>query len=229
MRAAIARALEGSRSEPAPPAGPQLVKRNSGGLILVGKANPPPALTLVRPPSGPWTERDCMALALVSCNRCFGSGSHTTGWPERFDVCACVLRAAFRACYERWRDIAEDQLFSRLGSSAMSRFGRGEAGRRSWFWARPREEYRADFELLARRSLDGWHYAIFRLHFLEGLDWRACCAQLQMERGNFFHSVYRIEERLGRAYSEAVPYALFPVCDYFSQQRANERRLKRVG
>ena len=157
-----------------------------------------------------------MALALVTCNRCFGSGLYPAGLPGSLTVCNCVLRAVFRACYGKWRDIAGDQLVARLGSSAMSRSGRRQAGRRGCFWARPREEYRADFELIARRTLDASHLAIFRLHFLKRLDWRACCRRLRMDRGNFFHGVYRIEERLGKAYREALPYALFPVYEYFS-------------
>jgi hypothetical protein len=70
--------------------------------------------------------------------------------------------------------------------------------------------------LIARRTLDERHYTIFRLHFLEGLDWKICCHRLRMDRGNFFHSVYRIEGRLGKAYREAAPYALFPVYEYFA-------------
>jgi hypothetical protein len=215
MRTAAARQLENVDSEPPSSAGPRLIGPKNGRLILVKKsahAAPGP----VRLPEAPWTERDCMALALVACNRCFGSGSYPAGLAGRLTVCNCVLRAVFRACYGKWRDIGGDQFVGRLGSSAASHRGRRQAGRHGWFWARPREEFRADFELIARRTLDARHYAIFRLHFLEGLDWRACCNRLRMDRGNFFHSVYRIEERLGKAYREAVPYALFPVYEYFS-------------
>jgi len=157
-----------------------------------------------------------MALALVTCNRCFGSGLYPAGLAGRLTVCNCVLRAVFRACYGKWRAIAEDQSMARIGSTATSHLGRRPAGRRGWSWARPREEFRADFELIARRTLDAGHFAIFRLHFLEGLDWKICCARLRMDRGNFFHSVYRVEQRLGKAYREAAPYALFPVYEYFS-------------
>lgn len=204
MKTATARALENISSEPASPAGPR--------LMLVKKANRPP----VRHVLAPWTDRDCLALALVTCNRCFGSGAYPASSPERLTVCNCVLRAVFRACYEKWRAVSSDQIVSRLGSSALSRFGRRQAGRRTCLWARPGEEYRADFELIARRALDASHFAIFRLHFVEGLDWKACCARLHIDRGNFFHNVYRIEQQLGKAYREAAPYALFPVYEYFS-------------
>jgi hypothetical protein len=48
-----------------------------------------------------------------------------------------------------------------------------------------------------------------------GADWRLCCRQLQMDRGSFFHEIYRIEQRLGRVFAELQPYALFPLSEYF--------------
>jgi hypothetical protein len=38
---------------------------------------------------------------------------------------------------------------------------------------------------------------------------------LRIERGQFFHEVYRIQQQLGRAYRETVPYPLFPIDEYF--------------
>ena len=37
-----------------------------------------------------------------------------------------------------------------------------------------------------------------------------------MERGNFFHSVYRIQQQLGLAFLTTKPYAIWPVAEYFS-------------
>ena len=37
-----------------------------------------------------------------------------------------------------------------------------------------------------------------------------------MDRGTFYHEVYRIQERLGRVFRELEPYALFPVDEYFN-------------
>lgn len=73
----------------------------------------------------------------------------------------------------------------------------------------------ADFELVSRRHLEEWHYRVFRFHFLLGADWKLCCRRLGMDRGNFYHAVYRIEERLGKVFSELEPYALYPPRDYF--------------
>ena len=36
-----------------------------------------------------------------------------------------------------------------------------------------------------------------------------------MDRGDFFHAVDRIEQKLGRVFRQLEPYALFPVDDYF--------------
>ena len=82
-------------------------------------------------------------------------------------------------------------------------------------WGRKDEEYIADFCLVSKRFLDEFEYKIFRFHFLLGADWRLCCRQLKMEKGVFFHAVYRIQQKLGRAFRELAPYPLFPLDEYF--------------
>jgi hypothetical protein len=82
-------------------------------------------------------------------------------------------------------------------------------------YSRKREEYMADFCLVSRRALDESEQKIFRYYFLLGADWRLCCRQLKMDRGNFFHAIYRIERILGRTFSELEPYALYPLDEYF--------------
>jgi hypothetical protein len=75
----------------------------------------------------------------------------------------------------------------------------------------------ADFCLVARRTLDRpLERDVFALHFVAGLDWRACCSRLGVDRGLFFHAVYRIEHTLGRVFAELQPHALFPVAEYFA-------------
>lgn len=73
----------------------------------------------------------------------------------------------------------------------------------------------ADFVLVSKRHLDEWHYRVFNYHFLLGADWKACCRRLRLSRGNFYHAVYRIEEKLGQVFYELEPYALYPPRDYF--------------
>jgi hypothetical protein len=82
-------------------------------------------------------------------------------------------------------------------------------------WGRKDEEFTADFCLVSKRNLTGLEHRIFRYHFLLGADWKLCCRKLSLDRGNFFHAVYRIEQRLGRVFRELEPYGLFPVNDYF--------------
>jgi hypothetical protein len=73
----------------------------------------------------------------------------------------------------------------------------------------------ADFCLVSRRLLTEPEHKIFRAHFLLGADWKLCCRQFRIDRGTFFHEVYRIEQRLGQAFAELEPYALFPLDEYF--------------
>lgn len=83
-------------------------------------------------------------------------------------------------------------------------------------FARLDEEYIADFCLISRRTLDELEYGVFRNHFLLGADWRLCCRQMRIDRGTFFHAVYRIQQKLGRVFRELQPYSLFPLDEYFA-------------
>jgi hypothetical protein len=64
--------------------------------------------------------------------------------------------------------------------------------------------------------LNDSEHRLFRYHFLLGADWKLCAPKLSVDRGNFFHAVYRIEQKLGRAFRELEPYALFPIDEYFN-------------
>jgi hypothetical protein len=86
-------------------------------------------------------------------------------------------------------------------------------------YSRKDEEYIADLCLVSKRVLSEGDYQIFKFHFLLGADWKLCCQRLNMDRGNFYHQVYRIQERLGRVYAELEPYALFPLDEYFGGTR----------
>jgi hypothetical protein len=124
--------------------------------------------------------------------------------------CNCVLRAIFRACYARFRHcVGKEKYMSRISLEFVP--GR----ERSFSWGRKDEEYAADFILVSRRTLDPVQYRIFKYHYLLGADWKLCCHRLGIDRGNFFHAVYRIEETLGRIFRELEPYSLFPLDEYF--------------
>jgi hypothetical protein len=121
-----------------------------------------------------------------------------------------VFRAIFRTCFNRFREFCADA--DHIGTVSLD-FCRGRDGRRTY--SRKREEYVADFCLVSRRVLDDYEHRLFRFHFVLGADWRLCCRQLRMDRGTFFHEIYKIEQRLGRVFAELRPYALFPLSEYF--------------
>jgi len=151
-----------------------------------------------------WDRSAVCALALRECAACHGSGLRAV-WhngPPRSVPCNCVFRRIFRAVMRAYRYRRE---FRPVGGI---NFRFAVPGRKS-------EEFLADVWLASKRHLDAAHWPVFRLHFVEGQDWRACTAALRMNRGNFFHAVYRIEQQLGRVFRELRPYALFPVDEYF--------------
>lgn len=78
------------------------------------------------------------------------------------------------------------------------------------------EEFIADFCLISQRTLNARDHRMFRYHFLLGADWKLCCRKLNMDRGTFFHEIYRIEQKLGKVFRELKPHALFPVDEYFN-------------
>lgn len=157
-----------------------------------------------------WKHSELYMLAGSSCSKCAGTGVKREKQGEPLP-CGCALRGVFRACHARFRECVVREKYR----SQVS-FERAQGGRSNRMtWSRKQEEYIADFELVSRRFLDPLHYRLFRYHFLLGADWKLCCRRTGMSRGNFFHAVYRIEERLGRAFYELEPYALYPPRDYF--------------
>ena len=75
----------------------------------------------------------------------------------------------------------------------------------------------ADFSLVARRALSDNDYRLFRYTFHLGADWVLCCKRLNMDRGTYFHHVYRIQGILGRNFAEMRPYPLYPLDEYFAE------------
>jgi hypothetical protein len=122
-----------------------------------------------------------------------------------------VFRAIFRACYARFQQCSsKEKYISRVSLEANP--GRQHRS----VWGLKDEEFIADFCLVSRRALSEREHRIFKYHYLLGADWKICCRKLKMERGEFFHEVYRIEQRLGRTFRELEPHALFPLDEYFN-------------
>jgi hypothetical protein len=157
-----------------------------------------------------WTRSETLALAAPGCNVCLGLGLRI-GRNEATYPCNCVLRAIFRACFERFRDcMSREKHVSKVTLDPVP--GKDHRGA----WGLKNEEFAADFCLVSKRTLSASEYRVLRCHFLLGADWKLCCIKLRMDRGTFFHAVYRIEQKLGRVFRELEPYALFPVDDYFN-------------
>jgi len=154
-----------------------------------------------------WTRTDALPLAAPNCAQCRGLGFRSLNDEA---PCNCVLRAVFRACYARF-------CYCSTRERSMSRISieGNHGGQQKTIWSRKNEEFIADFTLVSRRVLNDFEHRIFKFHFLLGADWRLCCRKLGMDRGNFFHEVYRIEQRLGRVFRELQPYGLYPLDEYF--------------
>jgi hypothetical protein len=133
------------------------------------------------------------------------------GRNEREVPCNCVLRAIFRACYWRFKEcVNNDRHLSRVRLELC----KGKDSRMTY--GRKTEEYIADFCLVSRNALSPLEYDIFRFHYLLGADWKLCCWRLHIDRGTFFHVLYKIEQKLGRVFRELEPHCLFPLDVYFT-------------
>lgn len=156
-----------------------------------------------------WTRSETLALAAITCTQCHGLGLRI-GRRGKASPCNCVLRGIFRACYARFHNCVEKEKHM---SKCTLEFMPGSNHRNTW--GRKDEEYCADFILISRRTLTQEEYRVFNYHFLLGADWKLCCLKLKIDRGSFFHAIYRIQQALGRTFRELQPYGLYPLDEYF--------------
>jgi len=157
-----------------------------------------------------WNRSEVLALAKETCTRCRGFGSRASKKTGADVPCNCVFRAVFRACYRRFRYCSSHE--KHISRARLEQIN-GKEGRHSW--GLKDEEYLADFCLIAKRTLDSTDYVLFKYHFLLGADWKLCCRRLGIKRGDFFHAVYLVQEKLGRVFRELTPYPLYPLDEYF--------------
>lgn len=156
-----------------------------------------------------WNRSETLGLSTSACARCEGTGLIVVD--GRSDACKCVLRAIFRACYNRFVECAA---MSSEGSRCS--LENSAAEELPGMYSRKNEEYAADFLLIARRTLSEDDFRLFRYRYLLGADWRLCARKLNMDRGHFHHTLYQIQQKLGRVFRELQPYSLFPLDNYFS-------------
>ncbi len=165
-----------------------------------------------------WNRSEATLVANEKCVSCQGEGVRVVRNEEE-RPCNCALRGVFRACYARFRYLAQKE--KRMSKVSLQIHWSGRDYRMTY--GRKDEEYIADFCLVSRRHLDDFEYRVFKFHFLLGADWKLCCRQMKIDRGTFFHAVYRIEQRLGRVFKELQPYALYPLEDYFGTKVPREQ------
>ena len=152
--------------------------------------------------------RPYLPMALKKCQMCAGIGIRF-GYKAR--LCDCVLRRIGRALTDRYR---LNQAASCYASSCYAEISPGGKDSRL-SWGRKNEEFSADLWLLSKRTLDAETFAVFVLHSLTGHEWRYCTRRLGIDRGTFFHAVYRAEVLLAKAAIALEPYPLFPLSSYF--------------
>ncbi len=143
-----------------------------------------------------------------SCVYCLGTGVRRLRY-DREAACNCSYRKVFRACLNRYNECGLLTQVSTISWDTQQ----GPKGR--CIYSRKAEEFRADFCIIARRYLSEIDLKIFTYHFLLGADWKLCRRELHIDRGTFFHAIYAIEQRLGRAFCQVTPYALYPLDEYF--------------
>ena len=167
-----------------------------------------------------WSRTDTLPIANHDCSLCHGMGLRG-GRLDATQPCNCVLRSIFRTCFNRFQSCASKE----KSLSRVTLDGTSPRCRRA-VWGRKDEEYLADFILVSKRVLTAREHQLFRYHYLLGADWRLCCRQLKIEKGLFFHAVYRIEQKLGRIFRELQPYPLYPLDEYFNGVTLEHRALR---
>ena len=167
-----------------------------------------------------WTRLQTVQLASNSCQSCYGLGLKNA----RFDStnpCNCVLREAFRRCLSRYKRATEAE-YGKYTRYNLIRSG--ELDRCFFNWGYKELEYCADFLNLVRRA-GLFEKAMVKMYHLDGSDWRACCIKFRMDKGQFFHSVYRVEQKIGRLAAELRPYPLIDL-SFVINERSDFRRVR---
>src|ERR1039458_2921034 len=107
-----------------------------------------------------WNRSNAIGLSRVACLHCHGAGVRTV-WKTKEAPCSCVLRAVFRACFNRYRECVAA---AKYASPVSLEFIPGKEHTRAY--GRKVEEYMADICLVAKRTLSEEEHQAFRFYFL---------------------------------------------------------------
>jgi len=123
-----------------------------------------------------WGHSIVIGLANNNCAYCKGRGWNRSA--RGYDSpCNCVFRAVFRACFNRYR---EYRVTEPIGRVDLSFCPSGKSCK--MHYSRKREEYLADFVIIASRVLDELSWRLFDLHMLQGRDYKECVRLLGLDR-----------------------------------------------
>jgi len=123
------------------------------------------------------------------CTYCQGTGRVKAYKATR--VCVCAYRGIARKCMDRYRIIRTS------GPWGKCSIQRSEGG--GLMRGFKEVEFLADVDLAARRVLSAEERKVYELYSVGGFAWDQCARKLGMDRGNFFHAVYSVERKLGKA------------------------------
>jgi hypothetical protein len=163
-----------------------------------------------KPQKYQWTRADVLGLARPGCTNCHGRGwfSATPGY-----ACHCVTRSIFRQLMAEWHKVKDAEHLAQFRVEQIGQRGGKTCRRGTWSMKRP--EFVADLELLVKRVLAPSDFRVWRLWHCYGADHHTMQRITGMNKGEVFHTVYRIETKVGREARQLKPYALFPVADYY--------------
>jgi hypothetical protein len=135
------------------------------------------------------------------CRFCSGNGQRMG------TVCACVKRQVFRECLRAYH----------RASSAPQQVVRGTTLQVELTGC----DYRADFQIIAKHVLSPRDYQLLLMYHLMGMGWRFCAGRLGcVNKFQIFSLIGFLEAKLGAAFAEASPIALYPVTEYFEIERS---------
>jgi hypothetical protein len=160
-----------------------------------------------------WNRSQTIALACMHCTHCHGLGLQRQG--SAHVPCSCVTRAIFKACFNRFKScVTKDKGASTV---KLERLGMGTGRSSHMTFGRKTEEYVADFYLICKRTLTEAEWNVFNLHYLLGADWNLLQRHFTgLSREAFVTMTQTMEHKLGRAFRETEPFALYPLDEYFS-------------
>lgn len=163
--------------------------------------------------------RKYVHLADNHCTNCHGLGArHAFRSGSGAVVCNCVFRKVFKIVMRKFQEIAADG----IGRVYTTRRPNGP------FCEMLSHDFRAEVVQTAKKFLNKTEYITFHCSSDLKLPWKDCIPMINnmhrdigekppmFDRGKYFHTVYRIQARLGNAW---MSHGMFPLGKYFHCHR----------